>query len=73
MRRVELEVLRTRLGFTQQDMADKCEIKRGTYSKIERGLSNGNEKFWLNVMRVGNLTPEQLFQIQYEIQLSKQE
>lgn len=73
MKRVELEVLRIRLGLTKEEMAEKCGINRNTYASIERGISSGSDKFWLNVMKLGNLTPDELFKIQYENHLSKQE
>lgn len=73
MQRMKLKLLRTSLGYTQEEMANKCGIKRNTYSKIEQGIGKGNEQFWFNVMKIGNLNPNQLFEIQYEIQLSKQE
>ena len=73
MQRLKLKLLRVKLGYTQEEMANKCGIKRNTYSSIEKGTGKGSEDFWFNVMKVGELNPNQLFEIQYENKLSKQE
>lgn len=72
-KRINLKVLRTRHNLTQEEMAKKCGIHRGGYSLIEAGTRSGTPRFWLNLKTAFDLTPDELFKIQYEIHLSKQE
>ncbi len=49
--RMNLKLLRTSLGLTQDGMARRLGISRTQYNKIENGRSAGSIEFWLTVKR----------------------
>lgn len=65
-RRTLLASLRAKLGLTREEMANKCEINRSTYSQIERGTTYGSVKFWRNLMVEFDLEPYQLCEMMFE-------
>lgn len=47
--RKNLKRLRFEHDLTQEEMAEKLNVSRVTYCKIENGKSKGTTTFWLNV------------------------
>lgn len=65
-RRTLLAALRGRFGLTREEMANKCNVNRNTYSQIEQGTTNGSVKFWQCLMIEFDLEPYQLCEMMFE-------
>jgi len=49
----KLKLIRKKLGFTQQEMADKLEMKQSQYSLIERGIADFQLYKIENIIKLG--------------------
>lgn len=65
-KRLKLKQLRIGLDLNQTKMAVRCKIDRNTYSLIELGKREGSADFWFNLKKEFNLSPEQVWAMQYE-------
>ena len=52
---MELKKLRKEKGFTQGDMAIKCEVSLTSYQLWERGVTKPNEENMVKLKKVLNL------------------
>lgn len=66
MKRIKLKQFRIGLDITQEEMAKRCGISRGVYSSIEQGRIPGQSIFWLNLKNEFNLSPTEVWEMQYE-------
>ena len=62
-RRNNLRLLRVGHSLTQEDMADKLQVTRGTYVLIETGKSGGNRKFWERLQETFNIPNEEMYSL----------
>ena len=65
-KRLKLKLLRIRLDLNQTEMAKRCKVNRATYSLIELGKQAGTANFWLNLKNEFNLSPNEVWMMQYE-------
>lgn len=65
-KRLKLKQFRVGLDLNQTKMALKCKIDRNTYSLIELGKREGSSEFWFRLKNEFNLSPEQVWNMQYE-------
>ncbi len=56
-----LEELRTKNGFTQQDLADRLEVSRQTIISLEQGRYNPSILLAFKTARLFGLTIEEIF------------
>ena len=57
---IKLKVLRSLKGFSQDDIANKLDIDKSYYSKIERGLTNPTLLYLKNLSEVLEIKLEEL-------------
>lgn len=60
---ISLKVLRARYSLTQEEMAQKLNMSRQAYAKIENGLSDGTVRFWSKMQKTFNLTGEEMWHL----------
>lgn len=65
-KRIKLKQFRIGVDLTQSEMADKCKVDRATYGLIELGKRHGTPEFWLNLKSEFNLSPDKVWEMQYE-------
>lgn len=54
--RLKLKTFRVSQNLTQDEMAAKIGCSRNSYQAIERGIRQGNMKFWCSLREVFNLS-----------------
>ena len=59
--RTGLKMFRVKNHLTQQQVAERVGISRQVYSKIERGVSQGNANFWVTLQRCFNIPDEYMY------------
>ncbi len=57
---IKLKVLRSLKGFSQDDIANKLDIDKSYYSKVERGLTNPTLLYLKNLSEVLEIKLEEL-------------
>ncbi len=57
---IKLKVLRSIRGLSQDDIANKLDIDKSYYSKVERGLTNPTLLYLKNLSEVLNIKLEEL-------------
>lgn len=57
----KLEELRTKNGFTQQELADRLEVSRQTIISLEQGRYNPSILLAFKTARLFGLTIEEIF------------
>ncbi len=62
--RTELKKFRVGEHLKQSEIAEKLEVSRVTYSKVENGLRSGDAKFWNNLQKVFNVPDEEMWKLQ---------
>lgn len=65
-KRLKLKSFRAGKGLNQIEMAKKCKVSRSIYSLIELGKQQGTADFWLNLKTEFNLSPDEVWAMQYE-------
>ena len=65
-KRLKLKQFRIGLDLKQNEMANKCGVSRGIYSAIEQGKLFGSPEFWFNLKTKFNLSPDEIWDMQYE-------
>lgn len=63
-KRVGLAMLRAKYDLTQEQIAERCGVKKATYCLIEQGKRNGTLAFWQTVQREFALTDAQVWSLQ---------
>lgn len=63
MKRKNLKLFRIEHDLTQQEMAQKCNIERSSYSLIECGLRDGRLNFWFTLQNVFNVPDSEMFSL----------
>ncbi len=63
MENKSLKILRVRHDLTQGEMAQKLNMSRQAYAKIENGLGDGNITFWSKVQRTFNISSEEMWDL----------
>lgn len=62
--RTELKKFRVGLHLKQAEMAEKCEVSRVTYGKIENGERGGSAEFWGTLQKVFGVPDEEMWKLQ---------
>ena len=65
-KRLKLKGFRAGKGLNQTQMAKMCGVSRAIYSLIELGKQQGTADFWLNLKTEFNLSPAEVWEMQYE-------
>lgn len=58
-----LKLLRVKLGYTQEEMAEKIGISRQNYARYEVEGVKGNVSFWIKVQKAFNLSGEEMWEL----------
>lgn len=61
--RTGLKLFRVKNHLTQQQVAERVGVSRQVYSKIERGVSQGNTNFWVTFQRCFNIPDEYMYSL----------
>jgi DNA-binding XRE family transcriptional regulator len=63
MKRMKLKMRRISLGVGFCEMAEKIEISKQAYYKIENGISNAKLEVWKKIQSTLNLADEEMWSI----------
>ena len=61
MENKRLKIVRVTFGLTQEQMAERLDMSRQAYAKIENGQAQGNIKFWAKVQKEFNISSEEMW------------
>lgn len=61
MENKKLKIVRVTFGLTQEQMAERLDMSRQAYAKIENGQAQGNIKFWARVQKEFNISGEEMW------------
>lgn len=62
-KRLKLKSLRAGRDLSQDEMAEKLEVSRGTYADIENGTRDGSVEFWLNLAKLFELSDSEVVEL----------
>ncbi|GHU70393.1 transcriptional regulator [Clostridia bacterium] len=57
----KLKLLRLRLGLTQEELADRCELSKGFISQVERDLTSPSIATLVDILQALGTTPQVFF------------
>lgn len=61
--RLGLKLLRVKLNLTQEEMAAKLGVNRGTYIAIENGRRDGRLAFWETLQKVFDIPDADMWEL----------
>lgn len=61
--RTKLKILRVQHNLTQEQIAQKLNCLRATYTSIESGNRNGKLTFWENLQSAFNIPDEKMWEL----------
>ena len=66
--RLGLKLLRVKLNLTQEEMAKKLNVNRGTYIAIENGRRDGRLQFWENLQKSFDIPDENMWALMKHVE-----
>ena len=60
----KIKELRAKHGFTQNDIAEKAQVRRETIVFLEKGKYNPSLKMAYDIAKIFNLTIEEVFNLE---------
>lgn len=63
-KRQALRLLRVKYDLTQEQMAERLGVDRGTYANIELGKRRGSIEFWETVQKEFNIPDADMYALQ---------
>lgn len=65
-KRMNLKKFRGARALTQDQMADRMGVERGTYSLVELGKRRGSPDFWANLQKAFNVPDAEMYALMKE-------
>ncbi len=56
-----IQLARLKMGLTQENLAEKCDVSTNYISSLERGITSGSIPLIINICNILNITPNFLF------------